>query len=171
MWIIMLDYNDEILLEQYITYENVSKDERDKCVNLLLHTKEMEESCINNGKCNYDIVSLNLNRKNNYICFNGSTTNDKENRMIDGYIYKSGNKYFVVNNIYRLYEYLDDEDRIIKCIDLFTFKNNKVYRNTSYANSLAYFEKEFDEFDNDSLYKYYYDMIYPNEKTLKNTKK
>src|SRR5574344_1027119 len=102
---------DEILLEEYFRYENMCQDDRDLCISLIRNSKEITDSEVlanKHSSSKFDLVSLNLKKVGKMIHFNGAIANDEETKWIDGLISRKANKYYVANNIYRMYEYLED---------------------------------------------------------------
>ncbi|MGM9877209.1 MAG: hypothetical protein ACI33S_01040 [Bacilli bacterium] len=165
----MLDYDEEILLEQYITYNNMSKTTRDMCMHLISNIKEVTDSEVvisGNNQRSYSIVSMNFNSDGYVIKFNGFLTNEDENRFIDGTIVRKANNYYVNTNIYRLDEFLDDEDRDYSTHEVFTIKDDKILRKTLYKPAIGYFEEELPLFDDIQLYNYYYQKIGKNDKKI-----
>ncbi len=133
-----MDYYNQILSEQLYPYSNLTSEERDFYLNLLLHTKEISDSqnkVSKNSRACYDIEYLNLNcflknetKRNALIDFEGTITNRDENRIIRGTIFKHGNKYTVNTSFYRTSGYIDEEECDFKVIDEFTIKNGKTTR-------------------------------------------
>lgn len=165
----MLDYEEEILLEQFITYNNMSKTSRDMCMHLITHLKEVCDSEFvygKNGDKKYDVLSMNFNSDNYIITFNGIISNDTENRCIDGIISRKANNYYVRTNIYRLNEYLEDEDKDYSTFETFTVSNDSVMRKTMYKPAHGYFEEELLPFDEIDLSNYYYKRIGREDKIM-----
>lgn len=171
----MFDDTNEILLEQYISCSNMSHDTRDLCVNLIRKIKEIECSEFlvhKNDNRKFNIVKLSLNNKDGKtITFNGFTMNEIEVRYLRGQIHRKNNIYYVATNFYRANEYIDEDDENcdLSTFDIFTINKDKVIRKTLYKNTSKVFEVELEPFDEDELYGFYYDMINPNQKKLKNT--
>ena len=75
----MLDYEDEILLEQYITYNYMNSDTRDLCMNLILHMKEINDSDVSlneNANREYRINTMRFGKYGMGIKFNGIITSN-----------------------------------------------------------------------------------------------
>lgn len=169
----MLGDNDEILLEQFISFNNMTIDSRDICINLIRNIKEIECSEFLAHKYDgrkYKLVQMSLsNIDGRIIKFNGFAMNENEVRHLKGEIQRKGNKYFVITDFYRSNEYVDDDDNNLSTFDIFTIKEDNVIRKTHYKNYPYVFETILEPFDDMELYDYYYEMIYPNQKKLENT--
>ena len=136
---------DEILLEQYFPYKNLTLKERTYCINLLLNSKELNESEVGVGEHynpRFDLVFLSLDRKNDIILFDGAIANNEENRMMYGEILKRGSKIVMMNTIYRLSD-MYDENKEFTIIEGYSFKDGHITRSTLYEDK-AYFESELD---------------------------
>ena len=133
-----MDYYNQILSEQLYPYSNLTSEERDFYLNLLLHTKEIcdsQNNVSNNSRTCYDIEYLSLNcflknetKRNALIDFEGTITNRDENRIIRGTIFKHNNKYTVNTSFYRTSGYIDEDDCDFKVIDEFTIRHGKTTR-------------------------------------------
>ena len=149
-----MNNDDEILLEQYFPYKNMTIEERNYCINLILHTKDVDESEVSlnkNSYCNFDLLFLHLSKESNYIRFDGATYNDDENRMIYGDIVRVGNKIFIKTNVYRCNDVLYDNNEY-SVVDEFVFKNGKILRKTRYNSS--YHEAEIELYDDSEMEDY-----------------
>ena len=130
----MMEINeDEILLEQYFQTKNMSTDARNLCLYFIDKSKELDGSIntANVGK-KYDLVNMNLNRIGNSITFKGFASNGEENKYLDGNIKKVNNGYYLDCSVYRLYEYLEDDDRDYRYSEYFDSKDDKLIRCTFY---------------------------------------
>lgn len=144
----MMEVNeDEILLEQYFQTKNMSVDARNLCLYFIDKSKELDGS-INTGNVGrkYDIVNMSFNRIDNTINFSGFISNGEENKYLDGKINKVNDGYFLHCNVYRLYEYLDDDERDYTYSEVFELKSDKIFRCTFY-NDGKVFREIFDAFD------------------------
>ncbi len=141
-----MECDDEILLEQYFPYRNMTIDERNLCINLLLNTKDISDSEIyirDYASPVYDILFMNLNKNEmGAVRFDGATYSDYENRLVSGYIVRSGNKYLIKTDVYRFNDVLQEEEKEYSVTDEFVFKNGKVYRRSRYSEGCDYFESE-----------------------------
>ena len=141
-----MDYYNQILSEQLYPYSNLTLEERNFYLNLLLHTKEISDSQNNvsdNSKTNYDIEYLNLscflknkNKENALIDFEGTITNRDENRIIRGTIFKHKHKYTVNTSFYRTSGYIDEDECDFKVIDEFDLTKGKVTRQAIYRDKV-----------------------------------
>ena len=148
-----MTYEDEIIFEQYFPYRNLSKEERNFLINLILNCKDVNDSeIIINDKCEhmYDLNYLNLVKDNNVIRYEAIVSNSSENRLLNGFIKKHNNKYIVVTNVYRCSDVIDEDDKEYKIIDEFVYKNDKIYRRSRYQDG-RYFESEVDLFTDDEI--------------------
>ena len=172
-----MNYKDEIVFEQYFSYINMNKDMRNFYINLLLHTKDIEESEVrlnNTSECKYDLLFLHLNREAfNEIRFDGAVSNSSENRMIFGNIVRVRNKYYVKTNVYRFSDFLTDDNKEYSVLDEFVFKDDKVTRKSRYDRTLSpstynsdFFEAEIELLDDLQLDDYLVDKC--NQLKLKN---
>ena len=140
-----MNYEDEILLEQYFTSKKLNRDQRNFCINILLHTKDVSSSEVllnSKSSCKYDLLFLNLSKEEGYVKFDGAVDNNDENRMIYGQIVTRGNKVFVQTNIYRCSDIVLDENKEYVVIDEFVFKDDRVIRKSRYDNSYCEDEVE-----------------------------
>ena len=144
----MIEINeDEILLEQYFQSNNMSKDARNLCLYFIDKSKELDGS-INTANVGrkYDIVNMNLSRCDKTITFSGFISNGEENKYLDGKINKVNDGYYLNCNVYRLYEYLDDDERDYTYSEVFESKSDKLFRCTFYNDGRVFREK-LDAFD------------------------
>lgn len=167
----MLDYTDEVVLEQYFQYHNMSVEERNLYINLIRHCKDIMDSeklLPGKTKVQYDLVVLILKKTSDgVVTFNGAVTNDDENRWIDGAILNKGNKYAIATSVYRLSDRLDEDEKEYTVSDQFRFKDGKIQRRSMYSDSKAYYEAEFDGFDPQELENYFRSKIAPSEAAKK----
>ena len=147
---------DEILLEEYFPYSNMNINERSFYINLLLNTKDIcdsEVSINSKSSCEYDLLYLNLKKnQNQFVSFDGVIANDSENRMINGQIVRSGNKFIVVTNVYRCNDCINEENKEYTVIDEFVSKSDRIIRKTRYDN--GYYEAEIDLYTEMELEEY-----------------
>ena len=135
--------NEEIQLEQLFSYKNMNKNERDFYINLILNSKELTESEYNYNKNSspiYDLVFLALENKGNYAVFYGAVSNGEENKVIEGSIVKKGKRFFVINNFYRLFELINEEEDVkeYNVVDEFAFNSKRLKRKTMYGDKKLY---------------------------------
>ena len=145
-----MEYCDEIILEQIITYKNMNIDDRNMLINLLLHTKDIcdsEKQIGRNKSSIFDILFMNFTRlSENKFSFDGTVSGEYENRWISGTIDRKGNKYKVVTHVYRFNDCLDEEEKEYTVIDEFSFKYENdpdlAFRKSRYLDEEAYFEAD-----------------------------
>jgi len=156
-----MDKFESILLEQYFPYNHMNINERSFYINLLLNTKDISDSevCINNkSSCKYDFVFLNLSKiQDKYIKFDGVISNDSENRMINGEIFKYSNKYIVRTNVYRCNDFISEDNKEYSVLDEFVMKDERVFRKTRYDH--GYFESEIELMSEMEVEEYLQDKI------------
>lgn len=158
----MLSDDEEILLEQHITYNHMSKDERDFCMNLIINTKDISDSEVvfnNNSNSHFDIINMNIVKKGYDVLFNGNIANNNEFRCIDGRIIRIGNKYCVKTNVYRLHEMLEEDEKDYSTEDIFEIKDDHIIRKSGYYPAIGYYEDELPLFDDNDLIECYSNMI------------
>lgn len=158
----MFDFEEEMLLRDVISCDNMDIKTRDICVNLLLNTKEMSDSeyiLPDKTSEKYKIYGLNLISDGYKILFNGIVFNLNENRFIDGEIYRKQNKYYVSMNIARLNLCIEEDNKDFSTCDIFNVKEDHILRKTGYAQTGTYFEEELPLFDDNKLYDEYKLMI------------
>ena len=159
---------EEVLLEQYYINKGLNKNERDFYINLLLNSKELTESEFNyssQSSSKYDLVFITLENKGHYVTFYGAISNGEENKIIDGSIIKRGNKFLVINNIYRLFELLSDDEKEYNVVDIFRFKNGQLKRNTKYADERV-FDADIELKTQEEMIDYYRSKINPDKGRL-----
>lgn len=133
---------EEVLLEQYYSYKNMDIKTRDFCINLILNSKELTDSEYNyslSSSSKYDLVFITLSNENGLIKFDGAISNGIENKIIYGSIAKKRNKYYVDNNVYRMFELVIPGDRDYRVTDEFKIKDGVVVRKSLYDDG-RYFE-------------------------------
>ena len=137
-----MDYEDEILIEQYFPAENMNDNTRNLCLSLINQSKEVTDSprCIKSDEP-FDIVSMNLYKKGNMVSFNGFISNGKENKILDGRMATSNGKYYVKTNVYRLYEFLEEEERDYNLEEEFEFTDKALIRKTMYSDGKFFYEE------------------------------
>lgn len=178
-----MEYGDEILLEGYFQYKNMTINERNFCINVLLHTKDVRDSETYVGKfpCSiYDLLFMSFSKDEdgNYN-FEGATYSDFENRMVKGVISREGNRYNVLTHVYRCSDYLyDEDDGVVREYDLgvdartrlnnkkeytvtdvFMFKNDKVRVVSKYEDFSEIFDAEVEFLDDLELDEYFDNKI------------
>jgi len=149
----MMTIEDEILLENNFPYENMTIEERNRCLDILRHTKEISESEFlfnSNSESKYDIIFMNLYKEDGVHKFNGAVGNNSENRYIDGHIAFVGETIYVKTNITRLHELLSDDEKDITVFDVFVRKEDTLIRRTSYMNN-RFYESYLEPFSNEEM--------------------
>ena len=92
----MLEHLDEVLVEQYIRAENMTKIERDICMLYLSNIKDIADSDIRaGGSSKFEIVDMTFVKKPEAIRFNGSVSNGNIIRLVNGSIIKDGRSILV----------------------------------------------------------------------------
>lgn len=132
-----MTHNELLSFEQYFKYKFLTVDEGDYFLDILRHTKDITDSdiVISNDSDNiFDIVFMTLSKEvNGKVSFNGAISNGNENKYIDGLIEKKNNKVYVISDVYRLHENVNDEDKRYSVVDYFSFTSNKVNRRSEYV--------------------------------------
>lgn len=129
-----MDYEDEIIFEENFPSENMNIDVRNLCLALIGNSKELTASPrVVDPSEPFDIVTMHLNKKNNIVFFNGLISSKVENKFIDGKIYVVNGKYYIKTNVYRLYEYLEDDDRDYNLEEEFELLDDSLIRRTVYS--------------------------------------
>ena len=157
----MLDVLDEILLEQYISCENLKKSDRDKCVHFIRNLKDVSQSSMslnNNSNDKYEIVSIHFVKKGNKINFNGSLSGESEYRWIDGNITKRGNSIVVMSSFYRLSPLVEEDEKEYSTVDVYNFTKNGIKRKSAYVHDDS-FSVDTVEFNDEELYNFYLSKI------------
>ena len=159
----MLDNNEEILLEQYISSENLKKDERNKIVQFIRNLKDISDSQYfidkeDNRK--YDIVSIHLIKKGNKVKFNGSIAGEREYRWIDGNIRRHGNSIVVMSNFYRLSPLVEEFDKEYSTVDVYNSTKDGIKRKSAYVHDDT-FSVDFVSYDDEELEEFYKSLINP----------
>lgn len=158
----MLEYEDELLLEQYITYNHMSSDTRDLCINIIRNLKDVscsEKFLDSKSDRSYRIVTMNLVSKGNEIAFNGAIVNNDECRYLDGTIRRHENQYCVRTSVYRLDKDLCNCEREYATFDCFTVSQDGIRRESSYNPHISNYVDEIKPFSYEDLYDYYLGLI------------
>ena len=163
-----MTYEDEILLEQHFSYKNMSIEERNFFINLIMHSKDVCDSEIfltNHDTSSYDLLYLNFSNENGVVRFDGATCNEHTNKLIYGTIDRIGNKYSVKTNVYVCNDFIYDDDRKEYTVnDVFVFKNDKIIRRSCYQDGVIY-EAEVEFLNDNEMEDYLQDKC--NEMKLK----
>ena len=134
----MLDYDDEILLEQYITAQFMSNSERDVCISYLMNIKDIKDSILkvcDSDPSEYNINYMRLVKTLDDILFDGVVENDVETRWIDGTIVFEHNKVIVNSDFFRISILVDKDESEYSCVDSFSNVNDSVIRESKYINT------------------------------------
>lgn len=125
----------EILDEQRFPYEKMSLEEKKYYLELLRNCKDISDSehkVGNISKC--EIVEMRLKKHNKEILINGSLTigndNIRENRCVDGYIFKEKGAIFVDMHVIRLCT--TSPNREYTVLDEFKIDSGKLKRTSHY---------------------------------------
>lgn len=159
----MLEQLEEILLEQYISCENLKKDERNNCVHFIRNLKDISDSNyfideVDDRK--YDIVSIHFIKKGNKVNFNGSVGNNREYRWIDGNITRRGKSIVVMCNFYRLSQLVSDADKQYSTVDVYNSTRDGIMRKSAYVHDDS-FSVDSVNFDDHELEDFYRKLINP----------
>ena len=122
---------DEVSKEKKFSYENITREQRDFCIHLLEHCKDVcdTENKINGvGKGN--LIQVDFSKVGGPINANGSFCVGKENRLMDADIYIRQNKVLVSMNVIRL-GYVG-ENKEYNVVDEFEIKDDKLIRKSYY---------------------------------------
>ena len=157
----MLDQLEEILLEQYISSENLKKAERNKCVQFVRNLKDVSDSSyfldeVDDRK--YDIVSIHFIKKENKVFFNGSVGNNREYRWIDGNITRCDKSIVVMCNFFRLSPLVDDVDKQYSTVDVYNPTKDGIMRKSAYVHDDS-FSVDNVVFDDEELEEFYKKLI------------
>lgn len=134
----MLEHLDEVLVEQYIRAENMTKIERDICMLYLSNIKDIKDSDIkpvDDSTSTFTISEVIFKKHPAHITFNGSVSNGTEDRLIDGYIIKDGRSIMVKCNFYRLNDAVNSEDKNYNTVDTYRSGSGVISRKTQYLES------------------------------------
>ena len=167
----MLEHYDEILLEQYITAQNMNKKERDCYMQYIMNLKDISDSilCINSDDpSKYNINYMRFTKTIDGIIIDGVVDNGVETRWIDGMIIYEDDKIIVNSNFYRIGIYVNDDEREYSCVDTFSFENGNFIRESEYLNINSKF-RDMVVLSDDELNSYYLRRIGKNN--LVKTKK
>ena len=92
----MLEHLDEVLVEQFIRAEKMTKTERDICMLYVSNIKDIVDSDIKvAGGSKFNIVEMSFVKKTEAIKFNGSVSNGSVIRTVTGSIIKDGRSILV----------------------------------------------------------------------------
>ena len=159
----MLDNLEEILLEQYISSENLKKDERNKCVHFIRNLKDVADSSYfisEDDSRKFDIVSIHFIKKGNKVKFNGSLAGEREYRWLDGNITRRGNSIVVMSNFYRLSPLVSDFDKEYSTVDVYNSSKDGIKRKSAYVHDDT-FTTDIVSFDDEELEEFYRKLINP----------
>lgn len=131
----MLNHFDEVLLEQYIISENMSKVERDICMLYITNIKDIVDSDIETTNRKFNISNLRLRKDGACIFFEGEVFNDEETRDIMGSLTKTGKSMKVECVFFRR-----GYNQSYRTVDLFKNANSSVIRRNTYLNTKKNFE-------------------------------
>lgn len=157
----MLNNSEEILLEQFISSENLKKDERNHCIHFIRNLKDVSNSMFalsEEDSRKYDIVSMHLIKKGNKVNFNGSIAGDKEYRWVDGNITRRGKSIVVMCNYYRLSTLVDEYDREYSTVDVYNTTKDGIKRKSAYVHDDS-FTTDIVHFDDEELEEFYRRLI------------
>ena len=105
----------------------MSQDTRNLCLSLINESKELTDSPRVVDKHEpFEIVSINIRKEKEIVSFNGFISNSIENKVLDGRIVYSNGKYYIKTNVYRLYEYLDEDERDYNLEEEFELLDDKL---------------------------------------------
>lgn len=167
----MLEHYDEILLEQYITAQNMNKKERDCCMQYIMNLKDISDSILrinSDDSSKYSINYMRFTKTIDGIIIDGVVDNGVETRWIDGMIIYEDDKIVVNSNFYRIGIYVNDDEREYSCVDTFSFENGSFIRESEYLNINSKF-RDMVVLSDDELNSYYLRRIGKNN--LVKTKK
>lgn len=133
----------ESLFEKYFKGENINADKRNYCYMLINNIREVENSRYhaNNQSNEFELSSMTFRRiaLNKYYFF-GVLSNGEESKTADGVIEINEGKIVVGANFYRLYEFLDDDERFYSTVDTFCKEDGRSIRITEYPDGMRYTE-------------------------------
>ena len=119
----MLEHLDEVLVEQFIRAENMTKVERDICMLYVSNIKDIADSDIKaGGSSKFDIVEMSFVKKPEAIKFNGSVI-----RTVTGSIIKDGRSILV-----RSFFNSSTDDISYSTVDIYRNGNGCVSRRSRY---------------------------------------
>lgn len=131
----MLDHFDEVLLEQYIISEKMTKIERDICMLYITNIKDIVDSDIETSNRKFNISNLRIRKDGACIFFEGEVFNDEESRDIMGSLTKTGKSMKVECVFFRR-----GLNQSYRTVDLFKNANSSVIRRSTYLNTKKNFE-------------------------------
>ena len=124
----MLEHLDEVLVEQFIRAENMTKVERDICMLYVSNIKDIADSDIKaGGSSKFDIVEMSFVKKPEAIKFNGSVSNGNVIRTVTGSIIKDGRSILV-----RSFFNSSTDDISYSTVDIYRNGNGCVSRRSRY---------------------------------------
>lgn len=97
----MLEHFDEVLLEQYLISENMTKTERDICMIYIMNMKDITDSDIETEDRKFNLNSMRLKKENGCVYFSGEVFNECETRDVLGKLTKEGRSIRIVCDFYR----------------------------------------------------------------------
>lgn len=131
-----MSYTSDPAYRQLFNAVNLSDEEFDYALEVLLHSKEVCDSAltVNGGPKESDVVTMYFKRNGDRIHFNGAIGNDVENKWFDGDIAISDNGVSLINHIHRLHPSIDSESprKFFTVMEFFKFQEDKVIRKSSY---------------------------------------
>lgn len=128
---------DKILLETRFRQQNMTDDEFNRCLAILLESKDISNSAYTiDDNSQLEIVEMSLKKsKENEYEFNGSLTlvdglnNPLENRSIEGVITIKGKKTYILSQVSR---YIECEHKNYEVGEIQETRKNHVKRTTFY---------------------------------------
>ena len=128
--------NEEVLLEQLFGSRNINKSQRDFYINLILHSKELQDSefgCDESSPREYDLVFLSLVGEGKKVSFNGAISNGVENKWITGHVISTKRKHLLKTSVDRLSEMVPDSEKSYDYFEIFEFDKDDIKRTTTYS--------------------------------------
>lgn len=152
----MLDHYDKMMFELNFSGVNLTEDEMDFYLQILLHSKEIMESevTMHASKPQFDIVTMSLRKDSDgTVLVNGAIANDAENKWIEGRISKKINNIYSVFEISRLHPSIPAESRMKNYIvaENFNFKDPEHVKRCSLYENGSYFESFLEPFNDREL--------------------
>ena len=135
-----MDYNEQILFEQRIKGILMEESEFNKCLNILLTTKDIEDSVYNDRTSNTKVLQMIFKKENEKsYSFEGMLSISKkdivEYKNISGQIMFKKNRIYVLSDV----TFMDKDHFNYEVVDLFEKKKDKTIRTSYYQ----YIEKPF----------------------------
>lgn len=141
----------EKLKDIYFTYERMSSQERDMCLEYLSKCKEFTNSDIVSQAISYTLVSVNLVKDVNTYNYSGSYSikldQVYENRYFVGSMKLLDNKFLIQNEITRLN--VSNEPKVFNTVDKFIKIHDNTYEResrTSFSNIIYRDEIELNDY-------------------------